>query len=161
MSSLGRPRIIKIIKLTESFKIRSPLTKKEWENYNSFRWNILRKPLKLSHIPLKDNLEDISLHLMGIDNKNNIVSCGRLHMNSSTEAQIRYMGVSSKLRRQGIGKAMINELESKALLQGAKKMVLNARSEAISFYASLGYLETGPYESDIKIPHSSMEKYLD
>ena len=161
MSSLGRPRIIKIIKLTESYKIRSPLTKKEWENYNSFRWNILRKPLKLSHIPLKDNLEDISLHLMGIDNKNNIVSCGRLHMNSSTEAQIRYMGVSSELRRQGIGKAMINELESKALLQGAKKMVLNARSEAISFYASLGYLETGPYESDIKIPHSSMEKYLD
>ena len=69
---MGRPRIIKIIKLTEAYKIRSPLTKKEWENYNSFRWDILRKPLKLSHIPLKDNLEDISLHLMGIDNKNNI-----------------------------------------------------------------------------------------
>jgi ribosomal protein S18 acetylase RimI-like enzyme len=71
------------------------------------------------------------------------------------------MGVSREHRRRGIGKAMINELESKALLQGAKKIVLNARSEAVSFYASLGYLETGPYESDIQIPHSSMEKYLD
>jgi predicted GNAT family N-acyltransferase len=161
LSSLGRPRILKIIKLTDSYKIRSPLTKKEWEDYDSFRWDVLRKPLKLSHIPLKDNLEDISLHLMGIDSRNIIVSCGRLHMNSSTEAQIRYMGVSSNLRRRGIGKAMINELESKALLQGAKKIVLNARSEAVSFYASLGYLETGPYESDIQIPHSSMEKYLD
>ena len=158
---MGRHRIIKIIKLIETYKIRSPLTKKEWADYDSFRWDILRKPLKLSHIPLKDNLEDISLHLMGIDNKNNIVSCGRLHMNSSTEAQIRYMGVSREHRRRGIGKAMIDELESKALLQGAKKMVLNARSEAIIFYASLGYLETGPYESDIKIPHSSMEKSLD
>jgi len=49
------------------FTIRSPLSDLEWENYDNFRWEVLRKPLELSHIPLKDNLEDISFHFMGID----------------------------------------------------------------------------------------------
>ena len=49
--------------------IRSPKTLKEWSKYDDFRWDILRKPLKLSHIPLKDDLEDISTHLMALDNQ--------------------------------------------------------------------------------------------
>ena len=146
--------------MSDNFQIRSPSTEQEWKDYDAFRWEILRKPLKLSHIPLKDELEDESLHLMGMDNKNKIISCGRLHLNNSLEAQIRYMGVSSNHRRTGIGSAMVLELESKALLQGVKKVVLNARAEAIKFYESLGYSEIGPYESDIEIPHSSMEKNL-
>jgi len=32
--------------------LRSPLTKDEWGKYDDFRWEILRKPLKMSHIPL-------------------------------------------------------------------------------------------------------------
>mgnify|MGYP000010812650 FL=1 len=142
------------------FIIRPPITDVEWENYDNFRWEVLRKPLELSHIPLKDNLEDISFHFMGIDGDANIVSCGRVHLNNSSEAQIRYMGVSSKFRRMRLGSAMINKLEAEALLLGAKKVTLNAREEAIKFYESLGYVVTGPYESDIKIPHSSMEKIL-
>jgi predicted GNAT family N-acyltransferase len=59
-----------------------------------------------------------------------------------------------------LGSAMINKLEAEALLLGAKKVTLNAREEAIKFYESLGYVVTGPYESDIEIPHSSMEKIL-
>ena len=62
--------------MSDNFQIRSPSTEQEWKDYDAFRWEILRKPLKLSHIPLKDELEDESLHLMGIDNKNNIISCG-------------------------------------------------------------------------------------
>ena len=142
------------------FIIRPPITDVEWENYDNFRWEVLRKPLKLSHIPLKDNLESISLHFMGVGVEDNIVSCGRVHLNNSSEAQIRYMGVDSKFRRMRLGSAMIEKLESKALLLGAKKVTLNAREEAIKFYESLGYVVTGPYESDIKIPHSSMEKIL-
>lgn len=142
------------------FTIRSPLSDLEWENYDNFRWEVLRKPLELSHIPLKDNLEAVSFHFMGVGIEDIIVSCGRVHLNNSSEAQIRYMGVDSKFRRMRLGSAMINKLEAEALLLGAKKVTLNAREEAIKFYESLGYVVTGPYESDIKIPHSSMEKIL-
>ena len=54
--------------------LRSPLTNDEWEKYDDFRWEILRKPLKMSHIPLKDNLEEISEHIMALDIKNSVIA---------------------------------------------------------------------------------------
>ena len=140
--------------------LRSPLTNDEWEKYDDFRWKILRKPLKMSHIPLKDNLEEISEHIMALDIKNSVIACGRVHMNNINEAQIRYMGVSPQHRRSGLGSKIVRRLEDIARTSGANKIVLNARAEAVKFYESLGYAEIGPYESDIKIPHSSMKKIL-
>ena len=146
--------------MIDNFEIRSPTTEKEWERYDDFRWEVLRKPLKMSHIPLKDNLEELSTHLMGVTSEGKILACGRLHLNTSYEAQIRYMGVSEDLRRSGIGSKMIQKLEEKAINQGANQIMLNARENAIAFYKSLGYFEVGPYESDIQIPHTRMEKKI-
>ena len=146
--------------MINNFEIRSPISEEEWERYDNFRWEVLRKPLKMSHIPLKDNLEELSTHLMGVTSEGKILACGRLHLNTSYEAQIRYMGVSEDLRRSGIGSKMIQKLEEKAINQGANHIMLNARENAIAFYKSLGYFEVGPYESDIQIPHTRMEKQI-
>ena len=146
--------------MIDNFEIRSPTTEKEWERYDDFRWEVLRKPLKMSHIPLKDNLEELSTHLMGVTSEGKILACGRLHLNTSYEAQIRYMGVSEDLRRSGIGSKMIKKLEEEAINQGANQIMLNARENAVAFYKSLGYFEVGPYESDIQIPHTRMEKKI-
>ena len=146
--------------MIDNFEIRSPTTEEEWERYDDFRWEVLRKPLKMSHIPLKDNLEEASIHLMGVTSEGKILACGRLHLNTSEEAQIRYMGVSEDLRRSGIGSKMIKKLEEEAINQGANQIMLNARENAVAFYKSLGYFEVGPYESDIQIPHTRMEKKI-
>ena len=146
--------------MVDNFEIRSPASEKEWETYDSFRWEILRKPLKMSHIPLKDNLEEVSIHLMGVTSEGKVLACGRLHLNTSEEAQIRYMGVSEDLRRSGIGSKMIKKLEEEAINQGANQIMLNARENAVAFYKSLGYFEVGLYESDIQIPHTRMEKKI-
>jgi predicted GNAT family N-acyltransferase len=55
---------------------------------------------------------------------------------------------------------MVNKLEDKAKTLGAKYVTLNARNIALDFYKSLGYIEIEPYQSDIKIPHTRMEKIL-
>ena len=146
--------------MIDNFEIRSPTSEEEWERYDDFRWEILRKPLKMSHIPLKDNLEEASIHLMGVTSDGKILACGRLHLNTSYEAQIRYMGVSKDLRRSGIGSKMLKKLEDDAIKQGANQIMLNARENAVPFYKSLGYFEVGPYESDIQIPHTRMEKKI-
>jgi predicted GNAT family N-acyltransferase len=146
--------------MIDNFEIRSPTSEEEWERYDDFRWEILRKPLKMSHIPLKDNLEKLSTHLMAVTSEGKILACGRLHLNTSFEAQIRYMGVSEDLRRSGIGSKMIKKLEEEAINQGANQIMLNARENAVAFYKSLGYFEVGPYESDIKVPHTRMEKKI-
>ena len=146
--------------MIDNFEIRSPTSEEEWERYDNFRWEVLRKPLKMSHIPLKDNLEEASIHLMGVTSDGKILACGRLHLNTSYEAQIRYMGVSKDLRRSGIGSKMLKKLEDDAIKQGANQIMLNARENAVPFYKSLGYFEVGPYESDIQIPHLRMEKKI-
>ena len=146
--------------MIDSFEIRSPTSEEEWERYDNFRWEVLRKQLKMSHIPLKDNLEEASIHLMGVTSKGKVLACGRLHLNTSYEAQIRYMGVSEDLRRSGIGSKMIEKLEEEAINQGANQIMLNARENAVAFYKSHGYFEVGPYESDIQIPHIRMEKQI-
>ena len=146
--------------MIDNFEIRSPTSEEEWERYDNFRWQVLRKPIKMSHIPLKDNLEEASIHLMGVTSEGKIIACGRLHLNTSYEAQIRYMGVSEDLRRSGIGSKMLKKLEDDAIKQGANQIMLNARENAVPFYKSLGYFEVGPYESDIQIPHTRMEKKI-
>ena len=146
--------------MIDNFEIRSPISEEEWERYDNFRWQVLRKPIKMSHIPLKDNLEEASIHLMGVTSERKIIACGRLHLNTSYEAQIRYMGVSEDSRRSGIGSKMLKKLEDDAIKQGANQIMLNARENAVPFYKSLGYFEVGPYESDIQIPHTRMEKKI-
>ena len=143
-----------------NYFIRPPKSKEEWKNYFIFRWELLRKPLGMSKESLEDDLEDSSYHLMGIDNENNVIASGRVHFNDNNQAQIRYMAVKDSYKRKGIGSEIVTKLEDYASSKGAKKMVLNARENALSFYLSLGYSEKGPYQSDTGIPHSKMEKDL-
>ena len=85
---------------------KTPSSSKEFEEYDLFRWEILRKPIGKSIESLKDKYEDSSYHLIGvIDNK--IIACGRLHFNSDNEAQIRYMAIDENFQRKGIGVKII------------------------------------------------------
>ena len=143
-----------------NYSIKSPENNEEWESYLLFRWKVLRKPLGMSKESLADSIEDKSFHLMGIDEKENVIASGRVHFNSENEAQIRYMAVDSRFKRRGIGSEIVDKLEKYATSKGAGIMVLNAREEAISFYSNLGYKEVCPYHSDTGIPHKTMKKSL-
>ena len=144
----------------DQIEIRSPKTEEEWEKYDDFRWEILRKPLNIPHVPLKDNLEESSYHFMAITSSNEIVACGRLHMNNNEQAQIRYMGVSENRRRMGLGSLIVDRLETQAKVLGASSITLNARNVALNFYKSHGYEAIESYQSDTNIPHTRMEKFL-
>ena len=143
-----------------NYFIKPPKSKEEWKNYFIFRWELLRKPLGMSKESLKDDREDSSYHLMGINDENDVIASGRVHFNNKKEAQIRYMAVKDSYKRKGIGSEIVIRLEDYATSKGAERMVLNARENALSFYLSLGYIEKGPYQSDTGIPHSKMEKNL-
>ena len=76
-----------------NYFIKPPKSKEEWQNYFNFRWELLRKPLGMSKESLKDDREDSSYHLMGINDENDVIASGRVHFNNKKEAQIRYMAV--------------------------------------------------------------------
>ena len=143
-----------------NYIIKSPETELEWDKYFNFRWEMLRKPLGMSKETLKDELEDESHHLIAVDEQKEVIGGGRLHFNNNREGQIRYMAVSNAIQRKGLGSAIVSELEAIAREKGIQEMVLNARENAISFYLSMGYKETGLYKSDTGIPHITMCKKL-
>ena len=141
-------------------QFKTPENDQEFKEYDLFRWKILREPIGKSVESLKDHHEKHAFHLIGMMN-NKIIACGRLHKNSSIEAQIRYMAVDKKLRGQGLGKKIVEHLEDYASRNQFKTIVLNARDHAIKFYQNSGYELVGPYNgSDTGIPHSKMIKKL-
>ena len=139
---------------------KTPSSSEEFKEYDLFRWEILRKPIGKSIESLKDGHESSSYHLIGVVDKK-IIACGRLHFNSTIEAQIRYMAIDEHYQRKGIGVKVIKLLEAEAKKKQISKIVLNARDHVLEFYKKSGYKIVRKYEgSDTGIPHTSMEKIL-
>ena len=139
---------------------KTPSNCEEFKKYNLFRWEILRTPIGKSIESIKDEHEDSSYHLIGLSN-NEIIACGRLHLNNANEAQIRYMAIDEHFQGKGIGKKIIKLLEAEAKKQNINRVVLNARDHVVEFYKKSGYKIIEKYEgSDTGIPHTTMEKII-
>ena len=139
---------------------RRPLGDKEFEEYDFFRWKVLRKPIGKKIETLKDNFDKDSFHIIGLYNKV-IIASGRVHFNNDDEAQIRYMAVDNAFRAQGVGKEVLKILEEYIKKNNAKKIILNARNDVIEFYKNSNYLTVEEYlGSDTGIPHTKMEKKI-
>ena len=143
-----------------NLEFRVPKNEDEFNEYDLFRWRLLRKPIGKTIESLKDEYEDKGFHLIGvIDNK--IVACGRLHFIDDSKAQIRYMAVDEKYQRKGLGSSILSLLESHAKKNNAEKVILNARDHVIKFYAAAKYKILKKYHgSDTGIPHTTMTKDL-
>ena len=143
-----------------NLEFRVPKNEKEFNEYDLFRWRLLRKPIGKTIESLKDEYEDKSFHLIGVID-NQIVACGRLHFIDDSKAQIRYMAVDEKYQRKGLGSSILSLLESHAKKNNADKVILNARDHAIKFYAAAKYKILKKYHgSDTGIPHTTMTKDL-
>ena len=120
-------------------ELRQPRTQQDFELYYDLRWRILREPWTRSRESGQDEHEEDAVHVMAWHDGKHLVGVGRLHYNSPEEGQIRYMAVEKAYARQGIGSRILLELEANARSHGAKRIVLNAREEAIPFYTTHNY----------------------
>jgi len=139
---------------------RSPIGDREFEEYDLFRWKVLREPIGKPIETLKDKFDKEGFHIIGLYNKI-IIASGRVHFNNDNEAQIRFMAVDEAFRGKGIGKEVLKVLEEYIKKNNAKKIVLNARNDVIEFYKNSNYLTVEDYfGSDTGIPHTKMEKKI-
>ncbi|MED6315135.1 MAG: GNAT family N-acetyltransferase, partial [Verrucomicrobiota bacterium] len=142
-------------------EIRAPETDSEFEAYYELRWRILRQPWGEARGTEIDELEDTATHVAAFDESRRLVGVGRLQHVESALGQVRYMAVEPDCRSQGIGQAILNELECLAKRQGMTTILLDAREHAVGFYLKNGYEVTGSsYLLFGVIPHSKMEKQL-
>lgn len=139
----------------------APESAGDWETYYDLRWRVLRAPWDQPPGSEKDERETDSDHLMirGVDSQ--VLAVGRLHFNSATEAQIRFMAVASEAQGRGLGSIILREFESRARAAGATSIVLNAREDAQRFYYKHGFVVTGSASTIFAaVQHLRMRKDL-
>jgi predicted GNAT family N-acyltransferase len=124
--------------VNQSLKIIEPSSPEEWKMYFDLRFEILRKPWNEPYSSTKDDTEDISLHYLMLDGVE-AVATGRMQFNSAAEGQIRSMAVKKEQQGKGLGGIMVKHIEAKAKGKNIKRIVLDARENAVKFYESYGY----------------------
>lgn len=150
-----------MVDLDMPFYIRNPETESDWDAYYDCRWNLLRKPWDKPKGSEKDEKEQGAYHVMVVDQDDNVIGVGRVHFNSDTEAQVRYMAVMDDWMQKGIGSLILTKLEQYSKDNGAEKIMLYARENAIDFYLKRGYFNQGPANNlNFEIPHLFMTKTL-
>ena len=142
-------------------KIIQPSTNEEWKKYYDLRYEVLRKPWNQPYSSTKDNQEDISVHLLMLNNDGEAIAAGRLQINNKEEGQVRSMAVSDDHQGKGLGSAIVKYIEAMAREKKLKYLVLDGRENAIKFYEKLGYRIVGDaYLLFGVIQHYRMKKEL-
>jgi GNAT superfamily N-acetyltransferase len=140
-------------------EVREPGSGAEFQQYYDLRWRILREPWTQEKESGQDEREGTAVHLTAWRG-GRLIGAGRLHLNSAVEAQVRFMAVEPDCRGEGVGSAILRELERRALAHGATQVVLNARHGAIEFYRGHGYSTTRYTGTLFGIEHWEMRKTL-
>jgi len=132
---------------------------KEYTQMIDFRYQMLRKPLKLefTNEELEREKEDI---LIGCFEDDKLEGCCLLTQTDPQTVRLRQMAVVSGLQGKGIGRVLLQFAENIARDRGYKKITMHARKTALGFYQKLGYKITGDEFEEVTIPHYFMEKKL-
>lgn len=105
-----------------------------------------------------DEHETDSIHLLArVDGK--WAGAGRLRF-SGTAGKAERICVLKEFRGTGVGKEIMQKLETYVASQGAGSVILHAQTHAKDFYEHLGYAVTSDEFLDAGIPHVAMEKQL-
>ncbi|GAA5793065.1 bifunctional GNAT family N-acetyltransferase/hotdog fold thioesterase [Vibrio cholerae] len=144
------------------FKLITPTTDNQLNKYFHFRWQMLREPWRMPIGSERDEYDSMSHHRMIVDSRGYPIAIGRLYITPDCEGQIRYMAVKANRRSKGMGSLILVALESLARQEGAKRLVCNAREDAIPFYAKNGFERRGELTDERgPVRHQQMVKTLD
>ncbi len=121
-------------------KIIEPQSKEQWESYYNLRFRVLREPWNEPRGSERDDSDATSVHRMVADDSDRCIAVSRLHYNSPTEGQIRFMAVDNTQQSKGVGSYLLNAMEEIAIAHGCNRMILEAREPAIPFYQRNGYI---------------------
>ncbi|HEY4231543.1 MAG TPA: GNAT family N-acetyltransferase [Thermoanaerobaculia bacterium] len=137
----------------------------DYERERRLRDEVLRRPLGLSLADEDSTLERDQLHygLFGpglFDGVETLIACVLAAPISPIEARIRQMAVSPAHQGKGLGRRLLDEVESDLRARGFRRLQLSARSTAVGFYEKLGYATLGEEYVSVTVPHVRMMKAL-
>src|SRR4051812_35519268 len=111
----------------DRFTILFPIPENRLNDYYRLRYEVLRKPWNQDPQSTKDDMEDQSVHILMVNEKNEAIACGRLQFNTDHEGQIRSMAVLDQYRNMQLGSRILAFLEHIAREKSIQHIVLDAR----------------------------------
>jgi len=103
-----------------------------------------------------DGIDAQCRHVLAEDDEGRAIGCGRL----LPDGHIGRMAVRPEWRGQGVGAALLERLIALASERGDAKVMLNAQTHAMPFYARYGFAPIGEPFEEAGIAHQAMEVVL-
>lgn len=103
-----------------------------------------------------DEFDAVSVHALAEDRQGVPIGCARL----LPDGHIGRVAVLSDWRGQGVGAALLAHLIAFAQERGDARVLLNAQTQAMPFYARFGFEPTGEEFIEAGIPHQTMARML-
>lgn len=115
--------------------------------------------IREQHVPEEmewDGEDPDSIHFLARDDNSDVLGCVRL----TPSGQISRLSVLESCRNQGIGRALLEAVETEARARGMDEIFLHAQTHATRFYEAAGFTVTGGIFLEAGIPHRQMFKDL-
>ena len=103
-----------------------------------------------------DGIDHECRHALAEDAEGRPIGCARL----LPDGHIGRVAVLAQWRGQGVGDALLERMIALARELGYTRVVLNAQTHALAFYARHGFVAYGPEYDDAGIPHRAMQRPL-
>ena len=104
-----------------------------------------------------DEFDATSTHLLAVSDDGTPIGCARL----LPDGHVGRMAVLPAWRGQGVGRALLAEIERLARARGHGQLRLSAQTHAQGFYLAAGFICEGDEYLEAGIPHIAMLKMLD
>ena len=139
-------------------EIRSPHTDKEWQDYYSMRYRVMREPLGQPPGSERNEGDATGIHFALYEGQE-LKAIARLDQAEKDISQVRFVAVDTSIQGKGYGKQIMLAVEEYSKNKGNSKMILHARDYAVKFYVKLGYTLIGEsYKLFGTLQHYLMEK---
>jgi N-acetylglutamate synthase-like GNAT family acetyltransferase len=125
------------------------------------RDRVMRAPLGLS-IKNDDLSYEQQATVLAVFDGDTILGTGILTVENPDTAKVRFLCVDPALQKSGVGRAIMRELEKRAVQLGIKRVYMDSRITAAGFYKKQGYREYGDIfvMKTAPMEHIRMEKIL-
>ena len=123
------------------------------------RRRVLRKPLGLDFSPQELAAEKEQFHLAVLE-QGKVCGVALLVVLSSRSAKVRQVALDLPWQGRGLGRRLMEFVESFALQKGIQILELHSREAVVPFYEKLGYKKVGNRFVEVGIPHWKMTKDL-
>lgn len=147
--------------------VRPPRTPAEWDAYYHLRYAVLRQPWQQppgsEKVPTDEDPTTIHALLLASDDspQPEALAVGMLQPTTAHQGQVRFMAVAPQAAGTGLGRQIMDALETQARAAGLTELVLHSRESAVGFYKRMGYAVVEPSHTLFGvIPHFLMRKQL-